>query len=152
MKSYIIIILSACMSTCVYSCKDVKNQAEIEFFKNAISSIPESKNYNWIVVLPELGCHGCIQEGEYFIKQNVSNQNIFYVLTNISSMKIFQQKTGIKIREHNNIYIDRNNLFNLKTNNSIYPCIIEQKDGEIIECKFQSPQSAAFQRLSRQIK
>ena len=148
MKKYLWIGLAVLL---FYSCDNV-HQIETESLKNALVHISNSGNYDWIVVLPGAGCHGCIQEGEYFAKQNISNSRILFVLTNISSLKIFQQKTGIVIKEHDNILVDRNNLFYLKTNNAIYPYIIELKNGAMAGYKFQSPQSAAFQELNSHLK
>ena len=75
-----------------------------------------------------------------------------YVLTNLSSLKIFQQKTGITIKDHPNIYVDRENLFVVPTNNSIYPCVIQLKEGQIAEHTFQSPQTVIFQQLKQHLK
>lgn len=105
-------------------------------------------DFQWIVILPGLGCHGCIQEAEAFMREYIGNTEILFVLTKISSLKILQQKTGIKIEKQTNIYIDREDNFSLPSNNSIYPCIIHLKDGKIVEYEFQSPgNGAAFRKL-----
>lgn len=108
---------------------------------NAVVQLNIDKQYDWIVVLPGVGCHGCIQEGECFMKNNCSNAKILFILTNISSLKIFQQKTGINISKYPNIYID----------NGIYPCIIQMKDGEFLQYSFQYPETAAFHNLKKNI-
>ena len=74
------------------------------------------------------------------------------ILTNLSSLKIFQQKTGITIKDHPNIYVDRENLFVVPTNNSIYPCVIQLKEREIAKHTFQSTQTVIFQQLKRHLK
>lgn len=133
------------------SCKDSVKIEEEVFLKNAIVQINSVSQYNWIVILPGLGCHGCIQEGEYFMKKNIEYTKILFVLTNISSLKIFQQKTGIQINKHSNIYIDRNNHFRLPTQNAIYPCIIQISNGNLFNYSFQSPTSASFLKLKKNI-
>ena len=116
------------------SCKENAASSERVSLTSALDALKiDTQLYDWIVVLPGLGCHGCIQDGEYFMQQNVENPKIFYVLTNLSSLKIFQQKTGITIKDHPNIYVDRENLFVVPTNNSIYPCVIQLKEGQIAE-------------------
>lgn len=133
------------------SCNKGTYEQEHSFLSEAIKKINVSKEYDWIVIMPGLGCHGCIQEGEYFMKNNISNRKIFYVLTNLSSIKVFQAKTGIKIKEHENIFIDKDNIFKLKTDNAIYPCIVQVSDGNIKEHTFQSPQRAIFNELDRNL-
>lgn len=135
------------------SCKENAASSERESLASALDALKiDTQLYDWIVVLPGLGCHGCIQDGEYFMQQNVENPKIFYVLTNLSSLKIFQQKTGITIKDHPNIFVDRENLFVVPTNNSIYPCVIQLREGEIAEHTFQSPQTVIFQQLKRHLK
>jgi len=74
--------------------------------------------------------------------------NILFVLTNISSLKILQQKIGIQIKNCPNVYIDRENIFDVHTDNSFYPCIARIENGKIVEHEFQSPKNgAAFYNL-----
>lgn len=135
------------------ACEENTHKQEKEFLTKAIATLEVDKQvYDWIVILPSLGCHGCIQDGEYFMQQNVENPKIFYILTNLSSLKIFQQKTGITIKDHPNIYVDRENLFVVPTNNSIYPCVIQLKEREIAKHTFQSTQTVIFQQLKRHLK
>lgn len=86
------------------------------------------------------------------MKKHISNTKILFVLTNISSLKILQQKVGIKISDHSNVFIDRNNQFKLPTENAIYPCIIQIKNGEILQYAFQSPKTAAFHGMRKHLK
>lgn len=153
MRTIIINIIFSLFGLCLLSCKEDAAKQEKAFLTHAIEKLPHVHGqYDWIVILPGLGCHGCIQDGEYFMQQNVENPKIFYVLTNLSSLKIFQQKTGITIKDHPNIYIDKENLFMVPTNNSIYPCVIQLKEGQIVEHTFQSPQTVIFQQLKRHLK
>lgn len=153
MRTIIINIIFSLFGLCLLSCKEDATKQEKVFLTHAIEKLPHVHGqYDWIVILPGLGCHGCIQDGEYFMQQNVENPKIFYVLTNLSSLKIFQQKTGITIKDHPNIFVDRENLFVVPTNNSIYPCVIQLREGEIAEHTFQSPQTVIFQQLKRHLK
>lgn len=136
----------------IVSCDENIDKTEKKIFANAIEQLKVDERYDWVVVLPGLGCHGCIQEGEFFMKKNISNTKILFVLTNISSLKIFQQKTDIRISEYPNVYIDRNNHFKLSTKNAIYPCIIQLDNMKISQYSFQSPKSSAFYSLQKKIK
>lgn len=130
------------------SCKKSTKEIETTCFRTAIEKLKVDDHTKWIVVLPGLGCNGCIQEAEVFMRDYVKNSDIFFVLTNISSLKLLQQKIGVQIRDYPNVYIDRNNVFSIPTDNSIYPCIIRVKNSKIKEHEFQSPQnSAAFMKL-----
>jgi len=144
---FILLILS------VTACRQGSEKIERETLNNAIKEAGiNSNHYRWMVVLPSLGCNGCIQEGEAFMKENITDTHILFILTNISSLKILQQKTNIRISEHSNIFVDRNNLFDIPTNNRIYPCVAELKDGKVFSHLFQRPQSAAFVHLEHQLK
>lgn len=144
MKKYLLKVFLVFLIVFGISCKENTDIKEKEFLTNAIKQLNITSQCEWIVILPGLGCHGCIQEGEFFMKENIQNTNILFVLTNISSLKIFQQKTDIKINDYLNIYIDRNNHFKLPTKNAIYPCIIQMSGGKLLNYSFQSPTSAAF--------
>lgn len=129
------------------SCKDKSEEVERTFLNKAIEQIDIPMNYQWIVIIPGAGCYGCIQEGELFMKRNIEKQNILYILTKTSSVKILQQKTGVRLNEHPNICLDTHKLFDIPTNNTIYPCIIEMRDGKIVSHSFQSPGNNAFRQI-----
>lgn len=129
------------------SCKDKPEEVEKAFLNRAIEQIDIPMDYQWIVIIPGAGCHGCIQEGELFMKRNIEKQNILYILTKTSSVKILQQKTGVRLDEHPNIYLDTHKQFDIPTNNTIYPCVIKMKDGKVASHSFQSPQNNAFKQI-----
>lgn len=131
------------------SCKKSEKEIETEHLSKAVEQAWVDSDYRWIVVLPGMGCHGCIQEGEAFMRDNIENNSILFVLTKTSSMKILQLKTGVNINEHPNIYVDKENLFDVLTDNAIYPCIIRMKDGRIAAHEFQSPKNEAFRKLKK---
>lgn len=129
------------------ACKENPEEVEKAFLNKAIEQMDISMNYQWIVIIPGAGCHGCIQEGELFMKRNIEKQNILYILTKTSSVKILQQKTGVRLDEHPNIYLDTYKQFDIPTNNTIYPCIIKMKNGKVESHSFQSPSNNAFRQI-----
>jgi hypothetical protein len=135
----------------VSSCHKSPEKVERNFLSKAIERIDENHNSQWIVVLPGLGCHGCIQEAEVFMQQYITDRRVLFVLTKISSLKILQQKTEVRIDEHPNIYVDRENLFSIPTDNGIYPCIVYMKNGKMGDHSFQSPGNDAFRVLENVI-
>ncbi len=143
---YLYILMITCIMT--GSCKKSQKEIETDYLSTAIEKLNVSGQVKWVVVLPGLGCHGCIQEAEVFMKDNIEKNDILFVLTNISSLKILQQKIGVRIKDYPNVYVDRENEFNLHTDNSIYPCIIKVENSKIIAHEFQSPQNGqAFRKL-----
>ena len=130
------------------SCEKTDKERETLSISNAMEQLKLNEKPTWVVILPGLGCTGCIQEGEAFVKDNITNPKIFFVVTQLQSLKILQQKIGKKIEGLPNVFIDTKNKFVIPTSNGIYPCIVQLKNGKIIEHEFQSPSnSLAFEQL-----
>lgn len=154
MTKQINLIITICIWLTLPCCAP-KSQSNVE--QEYLSSLIEEYNFpketEWIVILPGMGCHGCIQEGESFMKDYINAKNTNFILTRIESLKILQQKTGVKIKEHNNIIIDSADMVKIPTDNIIYPCILHIKNGKYIEHAFQSPQNSnAFNNLKMLLK
>lgn len=82
------------------------------------------------------------------MKDRVKNRLVFFVLTKVVSIKILQQKIGVRIAEQSNVIVDRKDNIDIPTVNGIYPCIIKMDKGNMINHEFQSPHnSAAFAKL-----
>src|SRR5690349_5563601 len=95
------IILSVCFCVVVSSCMSKSKPAiEKEYLSSMVQTYHFPKETEWAVILPGLGCHGCIQEGETFMKEYVNAKNTSFILTRIESLKILFQKTGVKANEH----------------------------------------------------
>lgn len=138
--------------SCISCNKKTDKDIEAEYIASFIQKITFPKEVTSIVLLPGLGCHGCIQEGEAFLKENVEHKSLFFILTNIESLKLLQHKTGIALHQHSSIYIDKDNEFILPTNHNIYPCIIQVKNGSYTDHEFQNPQnSQAFAKLETRL-
>jgi len=135
----------------IAGCQQYSIKIEIETYNKAIEQTEIDSQYQWIVVLPGLGCNGCIQEAEAFMKNHIKDERILFVLTKISSLKILQQKIDIRIDEHTNIFVDRANLFNIPTNNKIYPCVIQLRNGKVFTHSYQKPSNPALWKLEEQI-
>jgi len=132
----------------LFSCKMSEMDIEREHIRAMLENENISKKAKWIVILPGLGCHGCIKEGEMFLVEQINNDEIFIVLTNIESLKILQHKLGIQVDKHNNIYVDRDDQFRFTTGNNIYPCVVYLNDGRYESHEFQAPRNNAFHKLS----
>jgi hypothetical protein len=136
----------------LFSCNKSPKEIEADYVNSEIVNLKPGPEKKWVVVLPGLGCKGCIQEGEFFMQQHISNNKILFLLTKVESVKLLEQKTGIKIKNHQNVLIDRNNSFDLPSDNSIYPLIVEVSGKKVLKYQFQSPQNAnAFAMLNDQL-
>lgn len=100
---WIIIFFTGILSL---SCNNEKNK-----FGTCVKEVLSDANLNkihYIVIIPSQGCGGCITYAEDFCKRNKSRDEIFFVFTNIVSLKILKQKIDF----HNkNIYFDQTNKF-----------------------------------------
>jgi len=137
----------------LFSCSQTTQEIEQNYLKKKIANFDPGTHKKYIVVLPGLGCKGCIQEGEYFMQQNIQNKDILFVLTRAESLKLLEQKTEVKLKQHNNIYIYNENYFDLPTDNVIYPLIMELENDQLKGYQFQSPKNGmAFQKLTDSLK
>ncbi|RVT97201.1 hypothetical protein EOD41_19540 [Mucilaginibacter limnophilus] len=128
--------------------KDIEADYLVEYVKE----LHLQNNVKLVLILPGLGCHGCIEEGELFMKDMANNKNINFVLTKVESLKILQGKTGVNVKDHNNIIVDTDDRINVPTDNQIYPCVIHVKNGQFVSHEFQSPDNfMALANIKKQI-
>lgn len=149
---YIISIIAILFLSHCNIVKESDNDVEIEFITAGLKKANPGTGNQWIVILPGLGCNGCIQEGEAFMRDFVDSSGIYFILTKVQSFKILQQKIGKNLSGRGNVFVDKDGIFSLPTPNAIYPCIIQLKEGEIVRHQFQSPSNGqAFEWLKMQL-
>jgi precorrin-6B methylase 1 len=87
------------------------------------------------VIISNVGCGGCISGSEAFLKRN-TNDSIFFVFTNISSLKALRLRMGDKLQQKN-VYVDENNdfLFNDERIDS-YPVVLQVSNPKKVEWDF----------------
>lgn len=146
---FILLIICSCFICCN---KKTEKEIEADYIQSFISKVPVPEGAKWLVILPGMGCHGCIQEGEAFIKENIRKKNLYFILTSVQSLKVLQHKTGVAFREEANVYIDRDDAFVLPTNNNIYPCIVHLDSKGYADHEFQNPKNGqAFTKLEARL-
>lgn len=117
----------------MFSCSNPKekyiNNVCIELNKLSSQII---NNYSYIIIIPGSGCSGCsgcITEAEKFYMDNKENKNIFFIYTDILSIKSIKLKVGKDVTEKANVYFDINNIFlSNDYNENIYPLIFNIKN------------------------
>lgn len=130
----------------VISCKE-KNKTTNEvtrFYQE--KGISFDKELEYCIILPELGCEGCIASGvdfflnnkNFFLKTQKKN---FIVFTAVNSKK--QLFRTLKLSSLDDFYccLDLKNDYLVSGNNSIYPLVLYLKNGKIINAEYQSPYS-----------
>lgn len=148
MKQLIILILLMTIA----SCKQTDAGKEDLVIEDGIKEIKLRPEYDWLVIMPGLGCRGCIQEAEAFMRDYIEKPHILFVLTKVQSLKILEQKIGKDLHNRGNVYIDKQGYFDIPTNNTIYPCIVQLNKGKAVQHQFQSPANGkAFQLLKTQV-
>jgi hypothetical protein len=142
------IVLFGAIFFVLASCQEKNNKIEQDFLSEAIFHINDKASFDWVVILPGLGCKGCIEEAEFFMGEYLENKEVLFVLTKIESLKILQRKINKRLKDFSNIYYDKQGKFVVPTNNSIYPCIVEVKNKKIISIEFSTPDNPlAFEKL-----
>ena len=127
---------------------DTKEKSALD---RMVKQLKRISNYNkgtftHIVVIPNVGCGGCISESEAFLKRN-TNDSIFFVFTNISSLKALRLRMGDKLQQRN-VYVDENNdfLFNDERIDS-YPIVLQVNNPKKVEWDFLEPGNSFEQTL-----
>lgn len=102
---------------------------------------------DYCVIIPEVGCEGCIAGGVGFIQNhkdifsNVQSNNIV-VFTSINSKKLLYRNLGFdnpKDIEVLNYVIDDDNKYRIDSPMSKYPVLLRLKEGRIVEVEYQTP-------------
>ncbi len=130
----------------LFSCKEKdKSTKEVEAFYS-YNNIHFDKELKICVILPEVGCGGCIASGVSFFQENKDyfsrNQNKNRIIfTAIHSKKMLYRTLGVNSLNEYNCFLDETNKFLVKGNNSIYPLILYLENGYIVKAEYQSPYS-----------
>ncbi|MES2418275.1 MAG: hypothetical protein V4541_08805 [Bacteroidota bacterium] len=97
-----------------------------EHFKSTLELV--KPGFKWdgikaVVVVPGVGCEGCISSVENFLVAEYQKDNsIKFVLTSIASTKLLKTKLHLDL-DNPNIILDHENQFSNQIFDSIYPTI-----------------------------
>lgn len=134
-KYFILLFLNIYLFSCT-NYPNVKDELEMELKKiQAIST------FDYIMIVPGLGCKGCIGNAEKYISENISRNDILFILTSLESYKVVQNRLGIDLKRCKNVFVDFDNRFLVRDEHSIYPILIVQKNASIRRLEFLSPNS-----------
>ena len=116
-------------------------QNNFDEISEAINNFPSLKKKKYVLVIPNAGCGGCISEAETFVSNNYhASDSLCSIFTNLKSSKQIKLRFGDSVYYHPNVIIDTSNRFLFKEK-SVYPILIELKDGIVKKVTEQSPEN-----------
>lgn len=137
------IILLMSVFFMIYGCCNIDSK-----YQDLYNSVTEKVdgNIKYIVIIPEVGCGGCISYAEDFYKLNNNRKELFFIFTNVMSQKKIKQKVSINQR---NTFIDKENTIMdyFPMDKRIYPCILEVNNGRVKNVYFQSPEEDGLSKI-----
>ena len=135
-----IVIFQFLFISCTNSDNETKN---VQIYYD-LKGITFDRNLRTCLVLPEVGCGGCIDGAVYFLNKNKEfyrkeqRYNMF-VLTAVTSPKMaLRSLNEVSLEQYYCIW-DSTNLYLSEGNNAIYPLLLYLKDGKIMKAQYQSP-------------
>jgi hypothetical protein len=139
-----VMLINGCIS------KEEKQKEEVIKFVNQYFSLKNISNPQYIIILPNQGCIGCITIAENFLIENASDSRCTFILTSIVSMKVLKTKLGNDISALKNVHFDKENFLGSNIKQLIYPIVIWQENGyEVLY--FQKPGEVAFDKLKKKL-
>lgn len=108
----------------------------------ALAELPQMKDKRVVMILPKIGCTGCISSAETFVKDHVTMyKNEFgIILTDVVSLKTLRIKLGEDLIGLDNMAVDSGNYFSSKELKSLYPTLVYRHGGEITSVEYVSPE------------
>lgn len=154
MGNKIITLACICFLTC---CKSLYKE-QSQKLQNVIQVLDSKKVSNQakaILVIPNVGCIGCINNAEDFIVKNINKtENLVVIFTNFQYKKILKMKLGNAIYYHSNILLDDKNEVYRQGLFSQYPVIYYLRSNQIIDIQEARPDNPknVFQELLTKLK
>lgn len=119
------------------SCES-KDQSKV-FYEQKLNQIENLSSFQYVIILPSLGCQGCISGVEEYLKNNIERTNVLFILTSLESLKLLQNKIGFDLKNRVNVLIDLDNDFLLTSDSSIYPIVLSMQNSKIETLHYISP-------------
>jgi hypothetical protein len=134
MRKYIIILFI------LVSCKSPKkpgdNISKDDFKEFLLAQHIKLANYNKIIIIPGVGCGGCISDAQATYLKNYKDVATLYIFTAITDLKMVNNMLPSDAHQFKNIIIDKTNYLVDHGFKSIYPSEVIINDVNFIIEKF----------------
>ncbi|MDE6533518.1 MAG: hypothetical protein K2M27_08305 [Muribaculaceae bacterium] len=140
MNFYHIILLIFILCGCGSSNKDLDYIQTLYSDRNIVFD----DETEFCIVLPEVGCSGCISGILYDVLDNKASfsnnqKKNLIVFTAVNSKKMLRRNIQVDSLDELNCIVDTENRFLLDTKDKIYPIIMTLDNGRITNVMIQSP-------------
>jgi len=125
------------------SCSDKDLRfSEIESSMQTLNINQSTSAVRALFIVPNAGCDGCITNAETFIMDNIEQSQFLQIIfTGTNSQKSLKLKIGESIYNHNQVFIDRDNIFYNSSLFTAYPTIAYLDRGKVVEIQYVSPEN-----------
>ena len=118
-NSLLAVILLLLVVSCVGDNNQIQDQQEeaalvirkSDFLDYLGKQSKEANDYDKIIVIPAVGCTGCISAAESFYLANHYNKRLLFIFTIISDVKMFKQDFPSVEEGDNVIFDDKDELY-----------------------------------------
>lgn len=98
----------------------------------------KTEYFTHIVIIPEVGCGGCISEAEHFLQEN-QEEDILFIFTKVRSEKELRLRHG-NILKRKNVIIDKEQEYSANEEEiNIYPILIDIRNKDKYVWSFLEP-------------
>lgn len=88
-----------------------------------------------ILIIPGVGCSGCISQAEYFFHDNMHDDNHLFIFTGIEDIKMFKFQIADSLWDNENVIVDKNNKIMDSGYDSVYPCYLKVGERNVVLLK-----------------
>ncbi|MBX2961065.1 MAG: hypothetical protein KF687_01060 [Cyclobacteriaceae bacterium] len=116
-------------------CSNNKN-IDIERTLTVLLSPHILQHTNYVIVIPNAGCGGCIDSAVKFVTSNIDRfDNIQVIFTGHIDKKLLKLRLGQAFLERENVSIDEEEIFMSQDINTSYPHVIKLKNGKVLQIR-----------------
>lgn len=93
-------------------------------------------SYEYVMLIPNSGCTGCISDAEYFFREYSDENEILFIFTHTLSEKNLRIRLGRENIQRENVLIDKDDNFYFEEyQESIYPIVAVIKNKKVVALK-----------------
>jgi len=144
-KIYYILLITLLLN----SCEMFNNNWQ---FREFMKTHPNPEKYVAYIIIPSIGCEGCISNAETFLLKNYKRKTnkIKFFIASTSSKKALKIKFNVDIFNSANVEIVNEMI--IKNERLIYPVVLLLDSNKIKSIEYQTSKNNAFKKLSKYFK